>query len=145
MWWCLRNGGIGFFFFLDISGPAFLLPVVLLCYPSSLPALWLHLSIFPFSSNEPELVCLWLRMAHLSVSKGIIIPLGSSAFCERWQVQGNFEIIYNDGSCSEKSIIIIRSCPEEQLIRQRSAVTEKTHIFTDNACNLTTTLGKKRK
>lgn len=83
--------------------PPIVLPI--LRYPSL--KLSVFTSVFFLSPRiEPELVCLWLRMPHLSVSKGIIIPLGSSAFCEQWQVQGNFEIIYNDGSSSERGIII---------------------------------------
>lgn len=71
----------------------------------------LSLSLLPPRINQSLMCCLRLRMAHLSVSKGIIIPPGTSVFSERWQVQGNFEIIYNDGSNSEWSII--HSCPGE--------------------------------
>lgn len=91
----------------------------------------------PFASQN-KLVSLtafvsrWLRMAHLSVSKGIIIPLGSFAFSELWQVRGNFEIIYNDGSGSEWSII--HSCPGEFTLIHSS--------FMDNGRTLTTFLEK---
>lgn len=82
--------------------------------------------------SHTTLVRLWLRMAHLSVSKGIIIPLGSFAFSELWQVRGNSEIIYNDGSDSESSIIC--SCPGEFTLMHSS--------FMDNGRARTTNLEK---
>lgn len=82
--------------------------------------------------SHTALVSLWLRMAHLSVSKGIIIPLGSFAFSEPWQVRGNSEIIYNDGSDSESSIIC--SCPGEFTLMHSS--------FMDNGRARTTNLEK---
>ncbi len=102
----------------------------------SLPPFFLFFSP-PFASQNKlvsltALVSLWLRIAHLSVSKGIIIPLGSFAFSELWQVRGNFEIIYNDGSDSELSII--HSCPGEFTLIHSS--------FMDNGHTLTTFLEK---
>lgn len=108
----------------------------------SIPAFCHNLLLFFFffstfaSQNKlvsrTALVRLWLRMAHLSVSKGIIIPLGSFVFSELWQVRGNSEIIYNDGSDSESSIIC--SCPGEFTLMHSS--------FMDNGRALTTNLEK---
>ena len=64
-------------------------------------ALSLVFSLSFFASrNKLKAVGLRLGIAHLSVSKGIIIPQGSCAFTTHWQVQGNLEIIYNDGPTS---------------------------------------------